>query len=265
MAHDGGMRVVASGAGAVAVRWRADGARGRRLAGAALALVVHAGGLAGWYALPGRRGDVLQVLEVELVAAPDEGARGEAPRREVSGEPEAAGPAVPVGVAPAGAAGVAAGGAPDGGAPVVGAPVVGAPRAVRRPVVAPATAPAGRAVVKPALPGVAAPGEAAAGPAVSQGALVAAYQAALSAHLERYRRYPPGARQRREQGVATVRFTVDRGGRVVALAIAGASGFAALDDEALATLRRAEPLPGIPAEVTAGELEFVVPLRFQMQ
>ena len=221
-------------------RLRADGARARRGAGAGLAVMVHVGVLAWWWAAPGLRIDVPQVLDVKLVAE--------------AVAPVVADPAVSE-ISEAVAQSVVAAETVAVPAPVV---VMARPGARSVPV------PVARAAPRPVV--VAPVGEVpAAAPVVSQVALVAAYQAVLSAHLERYRRYPPGARQRREQGVATVRFTVDRGGRVVALAMAGASGFAALDDEALATLRRAEPLPGIPAEVTAGELEFVLPLRFQVQ
>ena len=215
-------------------RLRADGARARRVAGAGLAVMVHVGGLAWWWAAPGLRIDVPQVLDVELVA------EGVPAVSEVS-EAVAQSVVTPETVA-------------------VPAPVVVTARPAARSVPVPVAQAAPRPVVVVPVGEVQAVAS-----VVSQTALVAAYQAVLSAHLERYRRYPPGARQRREQGVATVRFTVDRGGRVVALGMAGASGFAALDDEALATLRRAEPLPGIPAEVTAGELEFVLPLRFQVQ
>ena len=59
--------------------------------------------------------------------------------------------------------------------------------------------------------------EAAAAPqpsAGSRGASPAKWQAQLMARLERLKRYPTGARSRREEGVVQVRFTVDESGNV---------------------------------------------------
>ena len=145
------------------------------------------------------------------------------------------------------------------------APPTDVPAAIPR---APAARPASRppAARPTAASPPAAPAEARAqAPPASSPELIAAYRYSLLAHLERHRQYPYGARLRREEGIAAVRFTVDRGGRLLALAISTGSGHAALDDEALATLRRAEPLPPLPPEITAAQLEFVLPLRFNLK
>lgn len=89
----------------------------------------------------------------------------------------------------------------------------------------------------------------------------ATWEALVLAHLEKYRRYPARARAARQQGVTHIRFTMNRAGRILSAEIARKSGFFALDQAALATLRRAEPLPAIP-EGMPDEVELTVPVEF---
>jgi TonB family protein len=63
------------------------------------------------------------------------------------------------------------------------------------------------------------------------------------------------------QGVATIRFRLDRQGHVLSSSIARSSGSKILDAEALATLARAEPLPAIPAD-RPDQIELLVPVEF---
>ena len=51
-----------------------------------------------------------------------------------------------------------------------------------------------------------------------------AFAAKLFGHLNRYKRYPAVARARRTEGVVSVRFTMDRKGRVLSFEIAKTSG-----------------------------------------
>ncbi len=87
------------------------------------------------------------------------------------------------------------------------------------------------------------------------------WEGRVLARLERFKRYPPTARSRRDQGVATIRFRLDRHGRVLFSSIARSSGSAILDQEALATLARAQPLPSIPTD-RPDEVELIVPIEF---
>ncbi len=89
-------------------------------------------------------------------------------------------------------------------------------------------------------------------------AAVATWRSALMAHLNRNKRYPPGA----TQGVASVVFTIDRGGRVVAARLARSSGDGILNAEAVALARRASPVPAPPAGMGGGTLSISVPIRF---
>lgn len=93
-------------------------------------------------------------------------------------------------------------------------------------------------------------------------AVVETYQAKVLRHLNRYKRFPVAAKQKRQQGVAYIFFAMDRTGRVLAAYIQKSAGFAVLDDEALALIRRAEPLPVPPQEVVGNPLEMIVPVDF---
>lgn len=105
-------------------------------------------------------------------------------------------------------------------------------------------------------------------PAPSPAAVAAAttsWQGRLMAHLNRFKRYPAEAQMRREQGVAYLRFTLDRAGKVLRFALERGSGHELLDQEALALIQRAQPLPAPPSEIGRETLELVVPLRFHLR
>lgn len=87
----------------------------------------------------------------------------------------------------------------------------------------------------------------------------------IAAQLERYKRYPPMARRRGEQGVALLRFTLGRAGDVVNARIERSSGHPDLDAEVLALVHRAEPLPQIPADIAANTLDIEVPVSFALR
>ncbi len=87
----------------------------------------------------------------------------------------------------------------------------------------------------------------------------------ILALLERNKRYPPAAQARGEQGVAQVFFTLDREGHVIESRITRSSGAAALDEEALALLHRAQPFPAPPAELAGPQVNLTVPIRFNLR
>lgn len=93
---------------------------------------------------------------------------------------------------------------------------------------------------------------------------VTRWQSLLAAHIEGFKRYPAEARSRREQGVARVAFTIDRQGRLLRSRIAQSSGSPALDQETLAMVSRAQPLPRPPDELSGTDLTFVLPIRFSI-
>ncbi len=94
---------------------------------------------------------------------------------------------------------------------------------------------------------------------------VTRWQSKLAAHIERFKRYPAEARSHGDQGIAKVAFTIDHEGHLVSSRIVQSSGSAALDEETLAMLARAQPLPPPPSEVPDSELSFIVPVRFNIR
>ena len=101
-------------------------------------------------------------------------------------------------------------------------------------------------------------------PEVTPPRQVSRYGAILLAWLERYRDYPRAARLRRQEGEVVLRLTIDRAGHLLAAEIARPSGFAALDQAALDTARRAAPLPPLPVEEPGDRAVLLVPVLFAL-
>jgi periplasmic protein TonB len=91
---------------------------------------------------------------------------------------------------------------------------------------------------------------------------LANWKGELVAHIRRFQRFPEAARSRNEGGTATVSFTLDRGGRVVSARLASSSGSAIIDQEAVATVHRASPMPAPPS---GGTVTINVPLRYSLR
>jgi protein TonB len=113
---------------------------------------------------------------------------------------------------------------------------------------APASAPAPPVPASPPSPGA-----------------VAGWRSALVQKLQQAKRYPEAARARDEQGVATVRFTIERNGHIVSVNLVHSSGSETLDQEAVAMFRRAEPLPALPDGLGTNTLTLTVPVSFSLQ
>ncbi len=96
-------------------------------------------------------------------------------------------------------------------------------------------------------------------------AATANYKQLVQAHVQRFKQYPSGARSGQAGKVtAVVSFTLSRSGQVVAARLASSSGRPALDAEAVATIRRANPFPPFPPEKTEGSTVFTVPLSYNL-
>jgi protein TonB len=76
------------------------------------------------------------------------------------------------------------------------------------------------------------------------------YMSLISAILERNKVYPRAARDRRQQGRAHLRFTIDRQGNVLSHELVSSAGYKLLDDEVQSLIRRVSPLPPMPPEMT---------------
>jgi periplasmic protein TonB len=93
--------------------------------------------------------------------------------------------------------------------------------------------------------------------------VVARYERALLHHIRRFQNYPAGARRDHVQGTVFVLFSIERNGSIANIQIKASSGKPSLDEEALAALRRAQPLPPIPAGLPA-ELHVLLPIAFDL-
>jgi protein TonB len=96
-------------------------------------------------------------------------------------------------------------------------------------------------------------------------AVVRNWESLLVAHIERFKRYPLEARERGQQGIVRVAYAVDRDGWVRSSRIVQSSGSADLDQEALAMLARAQPVPRPPDRIPTRELSFLVPVKFTIR
>ena len=91
------------------------------------------------------------------------------------------------------------------------------------------------------------------------------FQQRLLRHLDQNKRYPQTSQRRRQQGTAMLRFTMDAEGNVLSFRLEKTSGHETLDAEVLAMIKRAEPLPKIPADLGRDRLELVVPVQFALR
>ena len=99
------------------------------------------------------------------------------------------------------------------------------------------------------LPGASAPASA---------AMQASWRGTLMAHLNRYKRFPSGA----SPGTVQVSFRIDRHGRLMSASLVRGSGDAALDEEAVAMIRRASPVPAPPDGLGGTTIALAVPVKF---
>ena len=91
------------------------------------------------------------------------------------------------------------------------------------------------------------------------------WQTNLMRQLQRFKRYPALAQSRKEEGVVLLSFSLDRSGHVLAHSIARSSGHADLDNEVLAMIMRAEPLPPFPESMSQTQIDLTVPIRFSLR
>jgi protein TonB len=86
----------------------------------------------------------------------------------------------------------------------------------------------------------------------------------LLEHIRTYQRYPDAAAQQSQRGVVQVMFAMNRSGTVIDVRVITSSGFSMLDQEAVAMVRRAQPLPRIPAQLPE-RLNVLLPVAFATQ
>ncbi len=87
------------------------------------------------------------------------------------------------------------------------------------------------------------------------------WQKTLVAHLNRHKRYPPGAARRAMR--LTLALTLDRLGHVVVARVTASSGDPAFDRAALAMMRMSDPVPPPPPLPADEGLTFAMPVIFE--
>jgi protein TonB len=92
---------------------------------------------------------------------------------------------------------------------------------------------------------------------------VADFQQQLFFHIQRFQIYPLQARQDRLQGRVIIVFVMSRAGAVLDARVQASSGYPILDQAAIDTIARAQPLPEIPAEMN-DPLEVEIPIEFSL-
>jgi protein TonB len=89
------------------------------------------------------------------------------------------------------------------------------------------------------------------------------FQQQLFSHIQRFQTYPLQARQDRLQGRVIIIFVMSRTGMVLDARVQTSSGYPILDQAAVDTITRAQPMPPIPAEL-ADPLEVEIPIEFSL-
>ncbi len=91
------------------------------------------------------------------------------------------------------------------------------------------------------------------------------YKDAIRQKIESHRRYPPSARKHKLEGNATGEFIVSSNGNAHSVKLLQSSGYAVLDEEALAMVNRASPFPPIPAKFKLSEFKMEVTIVFDLR
>ncbi len=91
------------------------------------------------------------------------------------------------------------------------------------------------------------------------------YFSLVSAHLNRKKKYPNEAKKALQQGIVTVRFTVNRDGGVSAVSIKRSSGHAVLDQATLDLMQRVAPLPKFPKSMTRDSVTLSLPIDYSLK
>jgi protein TonB len=90
----------------------------------------------------------------------------------------------------------------------------------------------------------------------------ATWQKELMAHLDKHKRYPASSQKGAE---IVVSFALDRKGHVLSTSIVKGSGDTALDEAALAMVRKSDPVPPPPPAVADEGLNFTLPVIFKIK
>lgn len=91
------------------------------------------------------------------------------------------------------------------------------------------------------------------------------YENILARWLARHKRYPSHAQRRKLTGTGLLAVTIDTNGNIIRHQLSSSTGHEILDEAIIAMLKRAEPLPVIPAEFERSTYDFRVPVSFELK
>ena len=92
------------------------------------------------------------------------------------------------------------------------------------------------------------------------------YMTQLSSWLNKHKKYPAIARRRSLEGDLKIRFVIDRQGNLLTHEIIEPSIHKSLNTAAVKMLKRASPMPAVPASLqgTRTKFEYTIPLNFNL-
>lgn len=91
------------------------------------------------------------------------------------------------------------------------------------------------------------------------------YAALIAARLNKFKRYPPQARQDETEGEVVLSLVLEASGKVRSAQIQQSSGTELLDEAALSMVHRAQPFPAFPNELRQDLLRFNIPVTFAIE
>ncbi len=90
--------------------------------------------------------------------------------------------------------------------------------------------------------------------------LRAKWESKLSGYIKLHMRYPKV--QKDKAAIVTVSLVINRQGKVLSAGVFQSSGDPVFDEAAISTIRRSDPLPRPPVELTGEQFSYVLPMSF---
>ena len=94
---------------------------------------------------------------------------------------------------------------------------------------------------------------------------ISGWQKSVTQKIAKKQTYPRAALRKELEGKVQVEINIDRDGNIVAHSVTQSSGHDVLDREIPKLMKRVNPLPAPPADVTDSQLTMVVPLAWALQ
>lgn len=88
------------------------------------------------------------------------------------------------------------------------------------------------------------------------------YLSRVYRHIDPHRDYPAAARAARQHGRVVTRVTISRSGELLDIRLDRSSGWPLIDNAEMAAIRRAMPLPPVPAGMRGDPIVLVLPMNY---